>query len=30
MSLGHVAALDHDAIRVLEILLEVGRAAAPK
>src|SRR6185312_4836544 len=25
-----VPALDHDAVRVLEILLEVGRAAAPE
>jgi hypothetical protein len=28
--LGHVPALDHDAVGVLEVLLEVGGAAAPE
>jgi hypothetical protein len=30
MRLGHIPALDHDAIGVLEILLEVRGAAAAK
>src|SRR5262252_10531263 len=30
MALGHVGALDHDAVGVLQILLESGRPAAPE
>src|SRR5204862_8291848 len=30
VSLRHLRALDHDAVRVLQVLLEVGGAAAPE
>jgi hypothetical protein len=30
MRLRHIPALDHDAIRVLEILLEIGGTASPE